>query len=123
MNAVESVGGMILIENEGSSKVDLGQGFVVGKIESFVVEAGVVEEGVNLIEKGGSGVENNHLGQGPQSFVVQVGVVEEGMGCRQLGVVVDSVDAGAVGLGVDDWRGLDGWRGVDDWMMQKKVSE
>jgi len=39
------------------------------------------------------------------------------MGCRQLGVVVDSVDAGAVGSGVDDWRGL------DDWMMQKKVSE
>jgi len=65
-----------------------------------------VEEALILIEnEGGSRVANGDLGQGPESFVVEV---EEGMGCSQLGVVVDSVDAGAFGSGVDDWRGLDG---------------
>jgi len=50
--------------------------------------------------------------------VIGVGVVEEGMGHgRQLGVVDDSVDAGAVGSGVDHWRG------VDRRVVQKKVSE
>jgi hypothetical protein len=56
VNGVESVGGVILIENEGGSRVennDLGQG-----PESFVVEIGAVEEGVISIEnEGGSEVE------------------------------------------------------------------
>ena len=56
--------------------------------------------GVILMEKeGGSGVEKDILGQGPESFVV--GIVEE---------VVDSLDIGAIGSD------------VDDWVVQKKVS-
>ena len=103
------------VENDG-----LGQG-----PESFVVQVGVVEEGVSLMENEvGLRVENNDLGQGPESIVVQVGVVEGDLVGRQLSVVVHSVDAGAVaGSGVDVWRGLDGRRELDDWMMQKKVSE
>jgi len=135
--------GVTLIEKEGGPSVennDLGQGFVVGKEGSLVVEVGVVgcliekeggskienkvgivEEALILIEnEGGSRVANGDLGQGPESFVVEVG---ESMGGRQLNVVVDPVDAGAVDSGVDDWKGLDGWRGLDDWMVQKKVSE
>jgi hypothetical protein len=110
VNGVESVGCVILIE-EGGSEVENDDP------ESFV--GGKPEEGLSLIENEGvSRVERNDLGQGPDSFVVEVGVVEEGMGRRQLSVVVDSVDAGAVG-GVDDWKWVDGWRGL----MQKKVSE
>lgn len=109
--------GLRLIE-EGVESDNLGQ-----KPDSFVVQVGLVEEVVSLIENdGGSRVENYGLGQGAGSFVVEVGVVEERMGGK-LGVVVDPVDADAVAERVDDWKRVDGWMGLDDWMIQKKVSE